>query len=80
MLVYSVWLGNRHYYIPYNWLRICRYVTVGVALFAVSVILQRVFGMEDALVLKLAVNTVLLVVYMAYVLRINGGLARIIGK
>ena len=80
MLIYSVWLGNRHYYIPYNWLRICRYVTVGVALFAVSVILQRVFGMEDALVLKLAVNTVLLVVYMAYVLRINGGLARIIGK
>ena len=80
MLLYSVWLGNRHYYIPYNWLRICRYVTVGVLLFGVSAVLQRVFGMEDALVLKLAVNTVLLAVYMVYVLRINGGLARIIGK
>lgn len=80
MLLYSVWLGNRHYYIPYNWHRICRYVTVGVLLFAVSVILQNVPGIENFLVVKLGINTVLILIYMAYVLRVNGGLAKIIGK
>ena len=80
MLLYSVWLGNRHYYIPYNWHRICRYVTVGVLLFAVSVILQNVPGIENSLVVKLGINTVLILMYMAYVLRVNGGLAKIIGK
>jgi O-antigen/teichoic acid export membrane protein len=80
MLLYSVWLGNRHYYIPYNWHRICRYVTVGVLLFAVSVILQKVPGIENSLVVKLGINTVLILIYMAYVLRVNGGLAKIIGK
>ena len=80
MLLYSVWLGNRHYYIPYNWHRICRYVTVGVLLFAVSVILQNVPGIENSLVVKLGINTVLILIYMAYVLRVNGGLAKIIGK
>ena len=80
MLLYSVWLGNRHYYIPYNWHRICRYVTVGVLLFAVSVILQNVPGIENSLVVKLGINTVLILIYMTYVLRVNGGLAKIIGK
>ena len=80
MLLYSVWLGNRHYYIPYNWPRICRYVTVGVLIFAVSAFMLNALGMENSPVLKLGTNTVLILIYMAYVLRVNGGLAKIIGK
>ena len=78
MLVYSVWLGNRHYYIPYNWGRICRYMLCGGVLFAVSVVLQSVFGLEGSLVLKLGMNTLLLLVYLWFVVRVNGGAGRLL--
>ena len=80
MLVYSVWLGNRHYYIPYNWSRICRYITCGLLLFTVSVVLQRVFALENMMVLKLGINTLLLLGYMLFVLKVNGGVGRILNR
>ena len=67
MLLYSVWLGNRHYYIPYRWGRICRYIVCGIALFALSVVLQQMFGLGQMSLLKLGVNTVLVLGYMAFV-------------
>lgn len=65
MLLYSVWLGNRHYYIPYNWARICKFVVCALALFGVSALLQGVCGY--GLWIKLAINTVLLLGYISFV-------------
>ncbi len=69
MLVYSVWLGNRHYYIPYRWGRICRYIFLAFALFACSVMLQQLSWVGDNLIVKLGVNTLLLLGYMAIVIK-----------
>lgn len=66
MLLYSTWLGNRHYYIPYKWGRICRYIICGLVLFAVSVVLQEVFGFARMSLVKLGTNTVLIFAYMAF--------------
>ncbi len=80
MLVYSVWLGNRHYYIPYNWSRICRYITCGLLLFMVSLVLQRVFALDARLVVKLGINTLLLLGYVWFVIRMNGGMGRLLKR
>lgn len=77
MLLYSVWLGNRHYYIPYRWGVICRYIGAGLLLFGVSLLLQEMLGLPDRIIGKLAVNTVLLLAYMVYALKLCGGLARL---
>ena len=78
MLVYSVWLGNRHYYIPYDWKKICRYVLCGLLIFAISVVLQQLVFIRGNLVLKLGINTLLLLGYMAAVVKMNGGAGRIL--
>ena len=78
MLCYSVWLGNRHYYIPYKWGRICRYILCGGVLFALSVVLQNIFGLEGSLALKLGMNTLLLLVYLWFVVRMNGGMGKVL--
>ncbi len=78
MLVYSVWLGNRHYYIPYRWGRICRYMLCGGVLFVLSVVLQRVFLPEDSLAVKLCTNTLLLLAYVWFVVRMNGGTGKLL--
>ena len=77
MLLLSVWLGNRHYYIPYNWGRICGYAVCGLVLFGVSLLLQNVLNLHDSMWTKLGVNTVLICVYMAYVAKRTGILKRL---
>lgn len=77
MLLYSVRLGNRHYYIPYRWGRICRYIGCGLVLFAVSVALQQIPGIQEHFFAKMGVNTLLLLGYMAFVVHLNGGLAKL---
>jgi O-antigen/teichoic acid export membrane protein len=77
MLLLSVWLGNRHYYIPYNWGRICGYAVCGLVLFGVSLLLQNVLNLHDSMWTKLGVNTVLICVYMVYVAKRTGILKRL---
>ena len=77
MLLLSVWLGNRHYYIPYNWKKICGYILCGLVLFGVSLLLQNILGLEDSMWAKLGVNTVLLCGYMGYVAKATGILKRL---
>jgi O-antigen/teichoic acid export membrane protein len=67
MLVYSVMLGNKHHHIPYRWGRICRYIACGIVLFALSVVLQQLLGLGQMSLLKLGINTVLVLVYMGFV-------------
>lgn len=69
MLFYSVWLGNRHYYIPYRWGRICSYIGCGLVLFAISALMLQADAIRDSLLLKLGINTILLLSYMAFVFR-----------
>ena len=74
MLLYSVWLGNRHYYIPYNWKRICAGVIGGLAVFAVAVVAGSAIGEKFGLVAKLAVNTLLILGYICGILHFYGAL------
>lgn len=67
MLVYSVLLGNKHYYIPYNWVKIGKFVLCGLVLFGLSALLQSLCGY--GLWLKLGVNTILLLGYMLFVFK-----------
>lgn len=69
MLLYSVRLGNKHYYIPYKWGRICSYIGCGLVLFALSAMLLQITAVRDSLLLKLGANTILLLVYTAFVYR-----------
>lgn len=77
MLLYSVYLGNRHYYIPYRWGVICRYICCGLVLFAVSAAMQHLLSLQDMSFTKLALNTLLLAAYLLYVLKTAGGLKNI---
>jgi len=36
MVVFSAWLGAKHYPIPYNWVKITGYIAIGVALYFIS--------------------------------------------
>ena len=77
MLLLSVWLGNRHYYIPYDWKKICGYILCGLVLFGASLLLQNILGLEDSMWIKLGVNTMLILGYLAYVAKQTGILKRI---
>lgn len=77
MLLYSVSLGNRHYYIPYRWGRICGYMGCGAVLFGVSAALQLLPAVQGSLAIRLAVNTLLIMGYAVYVLHVNGGVAKL---
>lgn len=60
MLIISLLLGRKYYPIPYNWKRILLFIALGLLLFGVSLLLPQM-GMW----LKLAVHTMLIVVYLA---------------
>lgn len=76
MLLYSLYLGNKYYPIPYKWGRICKYIAVGLLLFGGSLAIQRVVpGMP--LVLVLGINTLLLAAYVWYWLKSSGLYAKL---
>jgi O-antigen/teichoic acid export membrane protein len=66
MVALSAWMGQRYYPIPYNWTRIITYIVVGVAFYAVSLVIP-----YPALWLKWTVNTALLAGYVAFWLKIE---------
>ena len=74
MLIYSAWLGNKYYPIPYKWRKICGYVGVGVVIYGISMLIA--FGLGKTglghipeILVKLGLNTILIVIYLAYVQR-----------
>ncbi len=71
MLLYSLYLGNKYYPIPYRWGRICKYMGVAFGLFGLSVLLQTLFP-DMHIAVKLIVNTFLIVIYVVYWLCGNG--------
>jgi Membrane protein involved in the export of O-antigen and teichoic acid len=77
MLIYSIWLGNKYYPIPYKWKRICTYVFLALALYAISVgalhLLNYSLGstMSDTLflIIKLIINTILILIYVIFCIK-----------
>ncbi|MBR4802864.1 MAG: hypothetical protein IK041_08665, partial [Bacteroidales bacterium] len=76
MLLLSAYLGQKYYPIPYRWKQILAYIGVGILLYAIAVAAQmglekitgRQAGLQDKtmLLVKLAVNTILLFVFLAF--------------
>lgn len=75
MLLYSLHLGNKHYPIPYNWKQICKYIFTGLVLFIAAEVLCRVT--EPVMAVKLAVNTLFIIAYLAIAYKISGGIKAI---
>ncbi len=71
MLLYSLWLGNRHYPIPYNWRRICSYVAAGLVAYALFYLFDKIvveaIPWADPVVARLVAGTLLVLLYMGYV-------------
>jgi O-antigen/teichoic acid export membrane protein len=66
MLAVSVYLGNKHYPIPYNWKRICTYVAIGLALYFAATLLPL-----ESLIIKYLVRTTLILIYIFIYLKIQ---------
>lgn len=66
MLIISLTLGNKYYPIPYKWKRICSFMILGLILFGISSILPQM-----GFVLKTAVHTLLIIIYILYYIKIE---------
>ncbi len=63
MLLYCLYLGNKHYPIPYQWSRILKFIGLGLALFGLSFAIEMVAPQMN-LILRLGINTVLISGYI----------------
>lgn len=59
MLALSVWMGNRHYPIPYNWKRISIFIVSGVILYALSLLVE-----DAGVIQKYLVHILLILIYI----------------
>ena len=59
MLALSVWMGNRHYPIPYNWKRISIFIVSGVILYALSLLVK-----DAGVIQKYLVHILLILIYI----------------
>ena len=66
MLIYSVYLGNKYYPIPYKWGKIIINVMSALLLFGVSVIIRELF-IERGYWIIFIINTLLLGIYLLFV-------------
>ena len=73
MLIYSVWLGNKHYRIPYDWKKICEYILAGIIIYLGFKFLQ---DMTQSLLLRTLIGTIGILLYLAFAGKRSGLLAR----
>ncbi|MFA6769618.1 MAG: oligosaccharide flippase family protein [Bacteroidales bacterium] len=66
MLVVSIYLGNKHYPIPYKWGKIAGYIIYGLAMYALILIIP-----ESNLYIKYLIRTVLILIYILTYLKIE---------
>ncbi|MDD2419733.1 MAG: oligosaccharide flippase family protein [Bacteroidales bacterium] len=59
MLAVSIYLGNKHYPIPYNWKRVIQYMATGLIFYAITLLLP-----QDGPILKYSVRTALVLAYI----------------
>jgi len=64
MLILSVYLGNKHYPIPYNWKKIITYLGSGILLYLASLLVPDVH-----FVIKYTINTILLLAFILLYLK-----------
>ncbi len=77
LMLLSYFMGQKYYPVPYNLKRIAVYVVLAMALWAISEIFE-----PDSLLLKLGINTLLLLIYVGVVIKLDLPLSSIpyIGK
>lgn len=73
MLIYSVWLGNKHYRIPYDWKKICEHILAGIIIYLGFKFLQ---DMTQSLLLRTLIGTIGILLYLAFAGKRSGLLAR----
>jgi O-antigen/teichoic acid export membrane protein len=66
MATMSLWLGNKFYPIPYRWNRILGFIAAGLILFFISGLLPQMHP-----VLKYTVHIIILLIYIAFYLKIE---------
>jgi O-antigen/teichoic acid export membrane protein len=66
MFVLSVFIGRKHYPIPYNWKRILIFVSSGIALYLISILFS---GMVP--VFKYLVHTILIIIFVLIYLKVE---------
>lgn len=77
MLLYSLWLGNKYYPIPYKWRDICSYIYVGIIIYLsisfANNMLEAKTSLSDGwlLAIRLTDGTVGILLYLAYVVSRN---------
>jgi O-antigen/teichoic acid export membrane protein len=64
MFILSVYLGNKHYPIPYDWKKIITYIGTGILLYLASLLVPDVH-----IVIKYAINTILLSAFVLLYLK-----------
>ncbi len=77
MLIYSTYLGNKYYPIPYKWREIGEFILVGISLYILSEVviwaIQSIMAVEinidnkPWLVIKLCINTIFMASYIWYI-------------
>ncbi len=66
MLIYSIYLGNKYYPIPYDWYRILVNIVSALILFVISLILREML-LDKGYWIVFIINTLLLGVYLLFV-------------
>ena len=89
MLIYSTLLGAKYYPIPYEWKKIIQYIFVAIGLYLLSEAVMYGIskigggsmseGNSGFLIIKLTINTILILLYIAYI-ELNTKLVRSIVK
>ncbi len=80
MLLYSLWLGNRHYPIPYKWRIICSYIYIGIMIFLIvsfaNNMVEAKTSLSDGwlLAIRLTNGTIGILLYLAFVVLRNKNL------
>ena len=64
MFILSIYLGNKHYPIPYNWKKITTYIGSGILLYLLSLLVPDVH-----FVIKYTINTILLLAFVLFYLK-----------
>jgi len=66
MLIVSIYLGNKHYPIPYRWNRVIGYIIYGLAMYALILIIP-----DNNLYIKYFTRTLLILIYVLTYLKIE---------
>ncbi|MBR5855806.1 MAG: polysaccharide biosynthesis protein [Bacteroidales bacterium] len=86
MLLYSLWLGNKYYPIPYKWKTICSYIYAGIFIFLAISTINNILEAKTTLTngwllaIRLTDGTIGILIYVTYVISKNKSLLTLFKK